>query len=490
LQLIELGLLIALLLLVAALVRRVGSIGHADVDLGPVLTGLDGVHRSQDRYERSVRDEMFRHRQESATLNQALRTEVVSSLGTVAEALGGSIETLARSTDQHLDLFRAGVEQRFEAFNTESGRRMDQLTQSVAGATQKFQIEISEQLKEHRSSLQQATRETHELQREQSQTTSSSIQSLQTALDEKHAVFQTTVESRLLLNGQDGHMALASLMKADKIRVVWTTNFDRTIEDAAAQVFGGTGKLTSATLDSAAIALNALNEGRWPILGKLHGDFQSRRLKNTPEELREQDVLLREALIQACGRHGLAVIGYSGRDESVIEALSTAMDASTPFPAGLFWFRRTDQELLNGVSQLAAKAQAKGVAMHLLEVETFDELMADVVNLIPDLPTEITTVLDRRLERVSNAPIPPSGKACTPPRPASATTRVAQRPHRAPRHASDRAPGWWTAGEECDRRTGRRRGLRERHRAMSSTPPESTHPRAGAGSLQRAENPR
>jgi hypothetical protein len=208
-----------------------------------------------------------------------------------------------------------------------------------------------------------------------------------------------------------GHLALASLMKADKIRIVWSPNFDRTIEDAAAQVFGGTANLTCATLDSAAIALNALNEGRWPMLGKLHGDFQSRRLKNTPEELRRQDVMLRDALIQACQRNGLAVIGYSGRDESIIEALSTAMDVSTCFPSGLFWFRRPDQPLLDGVRQLAAKAEAKGVAMHLLEVETFDELMADVVNLIPDLPADITTALDKRLERVSNAPIPAPGKS-------------------------------------------------------------------------------
>jgi NAD-dependent SIR2 family protein deacetylase len=208
-----------------------------------------------------------------------------------------------------------------------------------------------------------------------------------------------------------GHLALASLMKADKIRIVWTTNFDRPVEDAAAQVFGGTGNLTCATLDSAAIALSALNEGRWPLLGKLHGDFQSRRLKNTPEELRKQDVLLRDALIQSCQRNGVAVIGYSGRDESIVEALSTAMDARTSFPAGLFWFHRTDQPLLDGVRQLAAKAEARGISMHLLEVETFDELMADVVNLIPDLPAEITTALDKRLQRISNAPIPEPGKS-------------------------------------------------------------------------------
>ena len=208
-----------------------------------------------------------------------------------------------------------------------------------------------------------------------------------------------------------GHLALGSLMKVGKVRVVWTTNFDRTIEDAAAQVFGGTANLSIATLDSAAVALNALNESRWPILGKLHGDFQSRRLKNTPEELRTQDVLLREALVQSCQRNGLAVIGYSGRDDSIMQALCTALDSGNPFPAGMFWFHKADQTLLPGVLQLSEKAESKGVNMEFLEVETFDELMADVVNLIPDLPAEITRALDQRLERVSNAPIPAAGKA-------------------------------------------------------------------------------
>ncbi len=207
-----------------------------------------------------------------------------------------------------------------------------------------------------------------------------------------------------------GHLALAGLMKAGKVRVVWTTNFDRTIEDAAAQMFRNTGSLVTSTLDSAAIALDALNESRWPLLGKLHGDFQSRRLKNTPEELRKQDVLLRGALVQACQRSGLAIIGYSGRDASIMEALEEAMDETNPFPAGLFWFHRADQKPLDAARQFMAKAEAKGIAMHLLEVETFDELMADVVNLTPDLPPEISSALDKRAERVSNAPISAPGK--------------------------------------------------------------------------------
>src|SRR5207247_1360333 len=109
-----------------------------------------------------------------------------------------------------------------------------------------------------------------------------------------------------------GHIALAVLMVLGRVRLVWTTNFDKNIEDAAARVFGGTGTLTVATLDSAAIAEESIADERWPILAKLHGDFQSRRLKNTSEELIAQDERLRTALVAQGRRIGRGVAGYGG----------------------------------------------------------------------------------------------------------------------------------------------------------------------------------
>ena len=38
-----------------------------------------------------------------------------------------------------------------------------------------------------------------------------------------------------------GHIALATLMRGDLARVVWTTNFDTLVADACAKVYNGTG---------------------------------------------------------------------------------------------------------------------------------------------------------------------------------------------------------------------------------------------------------
>jgi hypothetical protein len=207
-----------------------------------------------------------------------------------------------------------------------------------------------------------------------------------------------------------GHIALAVLMAAGYTHGVWTTNFDRMVEDAAASVLGTTGRLVVATPDNADVAMQALNQGRWPLLGKLHGDFQSQRLKNTSAELRTQDQRLRRALIEAGRRFGLAIVGYSGRDESVLEALRQAIDGGNGYPSGLFWFNRGGRPPLPAVAALIDEARTRGIDAHLIPFDTFDELLADIAHQIPDLAHPLVERLDRHVERVTNAPVPSPGR--------------------------------------------------------------------------------
>lgn len=206
-------------------------------------------------------------------------------------------------------------------------------------------------------------------------------------------------------NPSYGHRALAALLKLDRARVIWTTNFDPMVEDAVVKMLGSSGRLATATLDHPNLAIEAINEGRYPLLCKIHGDFRSRRLKNTTEELRSQDAQLRHGLIEACKRFGLAVVGYSGRDASVIDALEEAIDGGNGYPSGLFWFQRSDSVALPRVAQLIETASSVGVDAHIVNVETFDELLADVLLLEPDLPNDVQSHLDKEHRRVSDAPM-------------------------------------------------------------------------------------
>jgi hypothetical protein len=184
-----------------------------------------------------------------------------------------------------------------------------------------------------------------------------------------------------------GHMALATLMKAGFTRIVWTTNFDPLVADACAKVYDATGPLTTIALDAPELAAQKIEEGRWPIEIKVHGDFRSRRLKNTTDELRHQDAKLRQILVNCCRRWGLVVAGYSGRDASVMDALEDALSHYGAFPAGLFWLHHSDNVPFARVEQLLTKAATAGIEAALVRIENFDETMRDLLRMIPSLDT-------------------------------------------------------------------------------------------------------
>lgn len=184
-----------------------------------------------------------------------------------------------------------------------------------------------------------------------------------------------------------GHIALASLMRTGLARLAWTTNFDPLIADGCAKVYDGTGHLTTVSLDAPDLAAEVINGERWPAEIKLHGDFRSRRLKNTSDELRSQDARLRQVFVDACRRAGLVVVGYSGRDESIMDTLDEVLKHPSPFPGGLFWLQRGDDEPLPRVAGLLARAGELGIDGGLVRVESFDEMLRDLLRLAPGVDT-------------------------------------------------------------------------------------------------------
>lgn len=178
-----------------------------------------------------------------------------------------------------------------------------------------------------------------------------------------------------------GHYALATLMRVGRARLVWTTNFDPLLADACAKVFDGTGALTTVALDAPELALQCIGNERWPVEVKLHGDFRSRRLKNTSEELRHQDKRLQQILIDCCRRYGLIVMGCSGRDSSVMDTLHAVLDQTISFPAGLFWLHRGEDPPFEAVQDFLMRAAHAGVEVALVRMENFDETMRDVLRL-------------------------------------------------------------------------------------------------------------
>lgn len=188
-----------------------------------------------------------------------------------------------------------------------------------------------------------------------------------------------------------GHQVLGSLIAAGKVDCAFTTNFDPLVEESALSAnallpVADQARPTVAAIDSAERAMRCLNESDWPLVAKLHGDYQSIAIMNTGSELEKQDTRMRHVLVEGCTRFGMVFVGYSGRDASIIEALDSALNKPSPFPNGLYWVTSAASRLLPSVTEFLERAQLAGVDVAIVECATFDELAAGIMKTT-DLPT-------------------------------------------------------------------------------------------------------
>ena len=206
-----------------------------------------------------------------------------------------------------------------------------------------------------------------------------------------------------------GQEVLASLMKMGLCRCIWTTNFDKLIEDAVANLNTSTSELIVSTLESQNLARDAINNERWPLLVKLHGDFQSENIKNIESEL-SQDKEYRALLLEQCKRYGLVVIGYSGRDNSIMDVFDEALASGNSFPHGLFWLLKIGDKPCSRLQELITKAQNSKINANIIEIQNFDETMSDLFKQFDNVPEDIKKYLNTKMPKATFPPLLPQGK--------------------------------------------------------------------------------
>lgn len=190
-----------------------------------------------------------------------------------------------------------------------------------------------------------------------------------------------------------GHKVLSGLIAAGMTDCIFTTNFDPLVEDTTVTAnarlpVADQVRPTVAAIDSADRAVRCLDESDWPLVAKLHGDYQSMAIKNTGLELEAQDERMRRVLVEAGKRYGMLFVGYSGRDASIMSALHAVLDGPSPFPNGLYWLASSATRLLPAVTAFLSRARDLGVDVAVVECATFDELAADIVKSV-DLPSPL-----------------------------------------------------------------------------------------------------
>jgi hypothetical protein len=117
-----------------------------------------------------------------------------------------------------------------------------------------------------------------------------------------------------------GYRLLPLLTRVGLIRTLWTTNFDGLPARACAA--RGVSCIEVGIDSQHRIALVPAS-GDLRVVS-LHGDYRYDELKNTATELQSQEAELHKELVADLRDHDLIVIGYSGRDTSLMSALMGA----------------------------------------------------------------------------------------------------------------------------------------------------------------------
>ena len=85
------------------------------------------------------------------------------------------------------------------------------------------------------------------------------------------------------------------------IKVIFTTNFQYVVERALAEVAGR--DLRTLSLEGSYAARDALNNDRFPLYCRLHGDFRYKSIKKTLRaDLKTENAEMGNALVSACNR--------------------------------------------------------------------------------------------------------------------------------------------------------------------------------------------
>jgi hypothetical protein len=185
--------------------------------------------------------------------------------------------------------------------------------------------------------------------------------------DNRRAFFQDKVRQAV---PHIGYRLVVKLAEAGIIQSVWTPNFDGLTVKAAA---------TSRSLSVIEVGIDC--QERLPrrvknnelLCVSLHGDYRYDLLKNTPAELQSQEGLLKDALVEHLRDTPLIVIGYSGRDASLMEAIEAGY--RQPGTGTLFWCGFGDGEIPQPVSRLLGTARANGRPAYYIRSEGFDDLL-------------------------------------------------------------------------------------------------------------------
>jgi Flp pilus assembly protein TadD len=166
-----------------------------------------------------------------------------------------------------------------------------------------------------------------------------------------------------------GYLYLANLMAHGWFKVALTTNFDNLLAEALSRYTGDVPVVCAADSEVMSVSLAS----RRPKIIKLHGDYLFPHQKHTVEELEQLGAHMKVKFGQITQDHGLLVLGYGGRDRSIMGPLREALQNVSAFGPGIYWGLWRTEAPSSMVTELA---EAHPDRFHLFTYEDFDRFAA------------------------------------------------------------------------------------------------------------------
>ncbi len=203
-----------------------------------------------------------------------------------------------------------------------------------------------------------------------------------------------------------GYMYLVNLLQRNVFNTVFTTNFDDLLNEACYQFSADVRPLVCAH-DSSIRSVRVTSKR--PKIIKLHGDFLFDSIKNTERELESLETNMRNKFRQFATEYGMIVIGYAGRDRSVMDTLDSLLRSEENFPHGIYWCVTDDKSIPEEVDSLCRFAR-----FQLVRIPGFDAFMAELhdavgVGLHPVVEQPFSVVAARFGALIRNLRVPADG---------------------------------------------------------------------------------
>lgn len=165
-----------------------------------------------------------------------------------------------------------------------------------------------------------------------------------------------------------GYHILMLLAQKEFVKSIWTTNFD------------GFSVKTAHQYDLVPIEITLESQERIYrtdvvkelLCIALHGDYKYGKLKNTANELDSQDDILVKALKHEAHNRNFIVMGYSGRDKSLMDAIKNAY--AEPGAGRLYWCGYGNA-IPVAVSNLLTEIRESGREAYYIPTDGFDTTM-------------------------------------------------------------------------------------------------------------------